>query len=126
MEITITIDASERLMAALQTLMGAQASAHTETQRQPSAAPAPAIVIPTAQDTAATGGVSITAQPAADEAAKAITLEELRAAVAQRTKVGKSEEIKAIFMRVGAKNSTQVAESDRAAVLAEINAIPVE
>ena len=124
MEITITIDASERLMAALQTLMGAQASAHTETQRQPSAAPAN--VIPTAQDTAATGPVSITAQPAADEAAKAITLEELRAAVAQRTKVGKSEEIKAIFMRVGAKNSTQVAESDRAAVLAEINAIPVE
>lgn len=124
MEITITIDASERLMAALQTLMGAQASAHTETPRQPSTAPAN--VIPTAQDTAAPGPVSITAQPAADEAAKAITLEELRAAVAQRTKVGKSEEIKAIFERVGAKNSTQVAESDRAAVLAEINAIPVE
>lgn len=124
MEITITIDASERLMAAMQTLMGAQASAHTDTQRQPSTAPAN--VIPTAQDTAATGQVSITAQPAADEAAKAITLEELRAAVAQRTKVGKSEEIKAIFNRVGAKNSTQVAESDRAAVLAEINAIPVE
>ena len=58
MEITITIDASERLMAALQTLMGAQASAHTETQRQPSTAPAN--VIPTAQDTAATGTVSIT------------------------------------------------------------------
>lgn len=125
MEITITIDASERLMAALQTLMGAQASAHTETPRQPSAAPAPAIVIPTAQNTAATGTVSIAAQPAADEA-PVVTLEELRAAVAQRTKVGKSEEIKAIFNRVGAKNSTQVAESDRAAVLAEINAIPVE
>lgn len=113
-------------MAALQTLVGAQASAHTETPRQPSAAPAPAIVIPTAQNTAATGPASIAAQPAADEAAKAVTLEELRAAVAQRTKVGKSEEIKAIFSRVGAKNSTQVAESDRAAVLAEINAIPVE
>lgn len=95
MEITITIEASERLMAALQTLMGAQASAHTETPRQPSAAPAPAIVIPTAQNTAATSPVSIAAQPAADEAAPVVTredlrvtLEELRAAVAQRTKVG--------------------------------------
>ena len=55
MEITITIDASERLMAALQTLMVAQASAHTETQRQPSTAPAN--VIPTAQDTVATGSL---------------------------------------------------------------------
>lgn len=69
------------------------------------------------------GGVESTDQetPQADDAAEQTqpTLEQVRAVLAELTKAGKNDDIKALFTRYGAKKLTEVKKEDYAALLQE-------